>query len=95
MFPRRERMSTALATNKLGAIQPFMRLQSTNRCSQRPRKHANGKKLWMKNPQGIKEWMVTIVSATYNSTSHRWEYTMKDKDDEPIKGTVKERDLAG
>ena len=88
-------MSTALATNRLGAIQLFMRLQSTNRCSQRPRKYANGKKLWMKNPQGIKEWMVTIVSATYNSTSHRWEYTVKDKDDEPIKGTVKERDLAG
>ncbi|CAO1598752.1 hypothetical protein XANCAGTX0491_002512 [Xanthoria calcicola] len=60
----------------------------------RPRKYANGKKLWMKNSQGIVEWVVIIVSATYNSTSHRWEYTVKDANNQPIKGTVKEKDLA-
>lgn len=87
-------MSTALATNRSGVLQPFMWLQSTNRCSQRPRKYANGKKLWMKNSQGIVEWVVTIVSATYNSTSHRWEYTVKDANNQPIKGAVKEKDLA-
>ena len=48
----------------------------------------------MKNSQGIPEWIVTIVSATYDSINHRWEYTVKDKDSQPIKGTVKERDLA-
>lgn len=86
-------MSTVPVSPRSGAIQPFMRLQSTNRCSQRPRKHADGSKLWMKNPQGVFEYRVKVVSAIYSTANHRWEYTLNDVNNEPIKGTTKETDL--
>lgn len=87
-------MLTALALHKSGAIPRLLRLYSTNQCSQRPRKHADGKSLWKKNGQGIFEFRVKVVSATYNSTNHRWEYTLNDVHNQPIAGTTKETDLA-
>ena len=92
-FPQ-GRTSTAPAPHKSGAIPRLLDLYSTNQCSQRPRKHADGKSLWKKNEQGLFEFPVKVVSATYNSTNHRWEYTLKDKDNQPIGGTTKETDLA-
>ncbi|KAL8849437.1 MAG: hypothetical protein Q9221_005609 [Calogaya cf. arnoldii] len=61
--------------------------------STRPRKHADGKKLWMKNPQGSWEYRVTVVSATYSTANHRWEYTLNDVNNNPVQGKTKETDL--
>lgn len=36
---------------------------------------------------------VTVVSGTYNTADHRWEYTLKDFAGNPIQGTTKETDL--
>lgn len=60
---------------------------------QRPRKHSDGKKLRKKDSRGAFVYDVTVVSARYNTTNHRWEYSLKDYQGNKIAGVTAERDL--
>ncbi|KAL2040233.1 hypothetical protein N7G274_007136 [Stereocaulon virgatum] len=57
---------------------------------QRARKWPNGKTLMMKNPQGIFEYEVTVVTAKYDNVDHRWLYTLNDYNGEQINEEVPE-----
>ncbi|KAI4287054.1 MAG: hypothetical protein L6R35_003693 [Caloplaca aegaea] len=59
----------------------------------RPRKFDDKQKVMKKNSQGLFVYNVEVVSALYNNTNHRWEYTLKDFAGTPIGGTTKETDL--
>ena len=60
---------------------------------QRARKWVNGKILMKKNAQGIFEFEVTVFSARYDDTRHRWLYTLLDYKDQPIAGETPEVEL--
>ncbi|KAL8903573.1 MAG: hypothetical protein Q9171_007360 [Xanthocarpia ochracea] len=61
--------------------------------TQRPRKYADGRELRKKNSKGIFEFHVKVVSATYSTAYHRWEYELQDLNNVEIAGTTKEKDL--
>lgn len=46
-----------------------------------------------KNSKGLFVYNVEVVSAQYNATYHRWEYTLNDYQGKSIEGTTKETDL--
>ena len=60
---------------------------------QRWRKYGDGKKLRMKNAQGILQYNVSIESARYDPAQHSWMYTLKDWQNEQIAGETKETEL--
>ena len=47
-----------------------------------------------KNAQGIFEYDVVVVSAVYDTITHKWMYTLKDLGSEPIDGQTAETELA-
>jgi hypothetical protein len=44
----------------------------------------------MKNPQGIFEFEVTVVTARYDNAEHRWMYTVNDYKGNQLKDEVPE-----
>ena len=64
-----------------------------NLSSQRARKWPDGKTLMKQNAQGIFEYEVTVVSARYDKTNHKWLYKLSDYNQQPIAGETPEIEL--
>ena len=47
----------------------------------------------MRNKHGIFDYDVTVVSAKYDGVKHKWLYTLKDYNNEPIAEPVAETEL--
>jgi len=66
---------------------------SSNNIFKRPRKYKNGRKLRKKNPHGILEYEVKVVSAAYDGVRQKWMYTLVDYKGDPIGGETEESQL--
>ncbi|KAK0516459.1 hypothetical protein JMJ35_001062 [Cladonia borealis] len=64
-----------------------------NQSMQRARKWADGKTLTKQNAQGIFEFQVTVASARYDNTNHKWLYKLLDYKQQPIAGETPEVEL--
>ena len=65
----------------------------TTPTTQASRKHADGRKLNLKDEEGFFTNAVTIVSARYDESQHVWMYTVKDGNNNIIEGETREDHL--